>query len=98
MHPFSAVWGPRSTGFFKYNWTRAFGRSMDALWNGISIFRLVKIAKRRPLQAWVDGLALQRQDAKYAFMHTIKRFSPHKTFECFYAQGELTQRQRSFRI
>lgn len=45
------------------------------------------------LQTRIDRLAFEREDAKYALVHSAERFLADKSFECFNPKGELSQSQ-----
>ena len=47
------------------------------------------------LQARIDGLAFQGEDAEHALVNTPKRISLDESFKPLDSQGELAQSQRS---
>jgi hypothetical protein len=49
----------------------------------------------RGLQAGIDGLALERENAKHAFVAPPKRFAVNETLERFDPERELAQSERA---
>jgi hypothetical protein len=44
-------------------------------------------------EAWIDGLAFQRQNSEYAFVNSAERFMSHETFQRFNAESKLPKSQ-----
>ncbi len=46
-------------------------------------------------EAWVDGLALHREDAEHALVHSVERLVPNESLRRLDAESELTDRKRA---
>ena len=51
-----------------------------------------------PSQPRIDRLALQRQHAEHAFVHTTQRLVTHEPLERLDPECELPKRERPFRV